>query len=102
MSDDQPSDSASDRQSKLYEMMRHRPRMTYEGMSLVFNSAGDLVIEQLDGASEVACKVVVPSWQLDLFLAFIKQHRLSLREQMFAAFSAKESPESDVDAESNS
>jgi hypothetical protein len=84
MSEDQESDSRGDRLKELFE---HRPRMTYENLSLVFDAAGDLVIEQCE-AGEVRGQVTIPSWQIDLVLAFIKQHRLS-RVQMYAAAFAR-------------
>jgi hypothetical protein len=73
-----------DRIDAFKEIWDRRPRMTYENLSLVFNEAGALVIEQRDG-SEVASQATIPEWQLDLVLAFIKQHRLSPMHAGFAA-----------------
>jgi hypothetical protein len=86
MSEDQESDGSSDTLKKLWD---HRPRMTYENLSLVFDEVGDLVIEQCD-AGEVKGQVTIPMWQLELVLAFIKQHRLSPVQAGFAtAFSRR-------------
>lgn len=68
MSDSQESDS-------FEKLWNQRPRMTYEGLSLIFNDVGDLVIDC--DADEITSQVTIPEWQLDLVLAFIKRHRLS-------------------------
>ncbi len=79
---DQHRDSAFER---FKEETNHRPRMTYDTLSLVFTKSGNLLLEQND-AVRGSSKVVVPDYQLDLVVAFIKQHRLDARSLMLAAF----------------
>jgi hypothetical protein len=45
--------------------------MTYEGLTLVFDAHGDLVIEQRDDGEGVTGQVTIPEWQLDLVHAGI-------------------------------
>jgi hypothetical protein len=83
---DQESDSPRDAFAEIWE---HRPRMTYENLSLVFDKAGDLIIEDREEGA-AARHITVQEWQLDLVLAFIKQHRLSpMHAGIAAAFSRR-------------
>ncbi len=83
---DQESDSSRDAFAERWE---HRPRMTYENLSLVFDEAGDLVIEEREEGAATR-QITIQEWQLDLVLAFIKQHRLSpMQAGIAAAFSRR-------------
>jgi hypothetical protein len=95
MSDSQEDGGSSDAFSELWD---RRPRMTYEGLSLVFNEVGDLIIEQRD-AGDTTAQVTIPQWQLNLVLEFVKQHRLSpMQAGLASAFSRRheEAEQSDL------
>lgn len=86
VSDTQETSGPSD---ALLEAFSRRPRMTYENLSLVFSDEGDLIIEQLE-AGAVAGQVTIPSGQINVVLAFIKEHRLSpMQAGISAAFAAR-------------
>jgi hypothetical protein len=94
MSDGQESDSFD-------RFWNHRPRMTYEGLSLVFNKVGDLVIDS--DADGTGSQVTIPEWQLDLVLSFIKRHRLApMQAGIAGAFSRRTAGESQGDGEDQS
>jgi len=73
----------------------HRPSMTYEGLKLVFNDVGDLVISE----EESGTTVTIPDWQLDLVLAYIKRHRLSGVQAALSRRGTKEPQASGSDEE---